>query len=129
MADTEDEKSYKEKLTVSIEKDAFKTGTNIITLAGVLDAYTFLDVEEAIEGLLEKGEYKIAVDMKDLTYISSVGIGVFIGNLRDILDHGGDLIFINPSPKVTRVFYLVGISRLIKTVKTKEEALAKFGRA
>ncbi len=128
MAETENERNFKGKLTISIEKDPFKIGVNIVTLAGFLDAYTFLDAEEAIEGLIKKGEYKIAVDMKDLTYISSVGIGVFIGNLRDILDHGGDLIFINPSPKVARVFYLVGISRLIKTVKTREEALARFGR-
>ena len=126
MPNTEDEKSYKGKLAVSIEKDAFKIGVNIVTFVGFLDAYTFLDAEEAIGGLLKKGEYKIAVDLKDVTYISSVGIGVFIGNLREILDHGGDLIFINPSPKVARVFYLVGVSRLIKTVKTKEEALARL---
>ena len=125
MSHIGDEKNGREKLMIKVEKDT-ASGVNIITFAGSLDAYTVFDAEEIIEKLLQKKEYKIVVDLKDLTYISSVGIGVFIGHFRDIFDHGGNIIFISLSPQVTKIFSFLGITKLIGVAGSRKEALAKF---
>ncbi len=50
----------------------------VLELKGYLDAHTAPALEEAFQTLLKNQRYNIVVNCKDLSYISSAGLGVFM---------------------------------------------------
>jgi anti-sigma B factor antagonist len=63
----------------------------ILDLKGYLDAHTTPDLEKALQTLVEKQKFNILVNCKELTYISSAGLGVFMAYIEDVRKHKGIL--------------------------------------
>lgn len=99
---------------------------NVMYLKGFLDAHTAPSLESAFASLVEQGKYKIIVNFKDLAYISSAGLGVFMAFIEKIRDNGGDIKLTNMSDKVFNIFDLLGFPLLYEIYKTEEEAVNKF---
>ncbi len=99
---------------------------NVVYLKGFLDAHTAPSLENTFANLVEQGKYKIVVDFKDLAYISSAGLGVFMAFIEKIRDNGGDIKLASMSDKVFNIFDLLGFPLLYEIFKTEEEAVSKF---
>ncbi|MBM3266614.1 MAG: STAS domain-containing protein [Candidatus Sericytochromatia bacterium] len=98
----------------------------IVTIAGHVDAHTAPRLEETIGALLDEGAFHVVLDLADLTYISSAGLGVLTGTLGTFRDRGGDLKLARTPDKVFRVLDLLGFTRLLELFDTPEEAVAAF---
>ena len=72
------------------------------------------------------GRVHIVVNCKDLDYISSAGLGVFMGCIEDVRERDGDIKISNLMPKVFHVFELLGFHQLYDLTDTEEEAVGKF---
>ena len=101
-------------------------GVSILELKGYLDAHTAPKLEEALQGLLGSARYNIVVNCKDLSYISSAGLGVFMAFIEDVRKHNGDIKLTNMSPKVYNVFDLLGFPLLYEIFKEEQEAIVRF---
>lgn len=101
-------------------------GIQILELKGYLDAHTAPKLEEAFSNLLNSNRYKIVVNCKDLSYISSAGLGVFMAYIEDVRKNQGDIKLSNMSPKVYNVFDLLGFPLLYEIFKEEREALRMF---
>ncbi len=101
-------------------------GINVLELKGYLDAHTAPDLEKAFQGLLETKKFNIVVNCKDLTYISSAGLGVFMAYIEDVRKNKGDIKLSNMSPKVFNVFDLLGFPLLYDITNDEGEAITKF---
>jgi anti-sigma B factor antagonist len=66
------------------------------------------------------------VNCKDLSYISSAGLGVFMAYIEDVRKNKGDIKLSNMSPKVFNVFDLLGFPLLYEITKEEQEAVKKF---
>lgn len=99
---------------------------SIIYLKGYLDAHTAPALENTFSTLIDKGRYQIAVNFKDLAYISSAGLGVFMAFIEKIRENEGDIKLTSMSDKVFNIFDLLGFPLLYEIYKTEEEAVAKF---
>ena len=99
---------------------------NVVYLKGFLDAHTAPSLENTFSGLVDKGRYHIVVNFKDLAYISSAGLGVFMAFIEKIRDNGGDIKLSGMSDKVFNIFDLLGFPLLYEIFKTEEEAVQKF---
>jgi anti-sigma B factor antagonist len=99
---------------------------SILRLKGFLDAHTAPKFEQAIQQLLIEHRYKIIVSMSDLNYISSAGLGVFMGFIEEIRENNGDIKLSNMSEKVYKVFDLLGFPALYQIFKGEEEAAKKY---
>jgi anti-sigma B factor antagonist len=101
-------------------------GVSVIDLKGYLDAHTAPDLENAFQKLLTDRKYNIIVNCKDLTYISSAGLGVFMAFIEDVRKNKGDIKLSNMSPKVYNVFDLLGFPILYEIYREEQEAVVKF---
>jgi anti-sigma B factor antagonist len=99
---------------------------NVVYLKGFLDAHTAPSLENTFSGLVDKGRYQIVVNFKDLAYISSAGLGVFMAFIEKIRENGGDIKLSGMSDKVFNIFDLLGFPLLYEIFKTEEEAVIKF---
>jgi anti-sigma B factor antagonist len=99
---------------------------SILRLKGFLDAHTAPNFEQAIQELIEENRYKIIVSMSDLNYISSAGLGVFMGFIEEIRDKNGDIKLSNMTDKVYKVFDLLGFPALYQIFKEEAEAEKEY---
>jgi anti-sigma B factor antagonist len=106
-----------------IEKDKTENGITVMAVRGFLDAHTFEELEKTINDLFEEGQYKLAIDLSKLDYISSAGAGVFIGAIGTAQENDGNIILINPSPNVKEVFDLLGLSQIFTFKTSRDEAV------
>jgi anti-sigma B factor antagonist len=104
------------------EKDA----VHVLELNGYLDAHTAPALEEAFQTLLKNQCFNIVVNCKDLSYISSAGLGVFMAYIEDVRKNKGDIKLSNMSPKVYNVFDLLGFPLLYEITKDEQDAVKKF---
>ncbi|PIQ63297.1 MAG: anti-anti-sigma factor [Bacteroidetes bacterium CG12_big_fil_rev_8_21_14_0_65_60_17] len=98
----------------------------ILDLNGELDAHTASELESAIEKCREEGSVQIIVNGKQLVYISSAGLGVFMAFIEELRERGGDIKIASLRPKVYNVFDLLGFPMLFDITDTEEEAVSRF---
>ena len=99
---------------------------SIVYLKGYLDAHTAPEFENALQDLVDEDRVRIIVNLSELSYISSAGLGVFMGFIEDIRSKKGDIKMAEPNEKVFRVFDLLGFPVLYEIFKEEAEAIEKY---
>ena len=89
---------------------------DIVTLkpVGDLDANSSVQVDEKIREWISKGQFRFLVDCSELEYISSAGLGLFISFLEEVRAGHGDFVFFGMTPKIQKVFELLGLDKIVK---------------
>lgn len=82
--------------------------------------------EQALEKLITAGKYRIVLDLTNLEYISSAGLGTIIGNIREVRRQGGDIKVGGHSAPVYDILKTFGFTEVFETYATRDEALRKF---
>lgn len=111
--------------TLDIQQKS-KADITVLEISGELDAHTAPKLEKNFQDLMEDRVYKIIVSGKNLDYISSAGLGVFMAYIEEIRSHKGDIKITNLKPKVYNVFDLLGFPTLYDILDSEEEALNLF---
>ncbi len=107
-------------------KNEIRDNIEIITLSGILNADTSPRLEDVLEKTAEKPVAKIIMYIPELTYISSAGIGCFIGVIKRIRAKGGDIRFVQMDSRVFRVFSLLDMTDFFKTFDSLEKGLESY---
>jgi anti-sigma B factor antagonist len=99
---------------------------HVMELKGYLDAHTTPVLEDAFQQMLNEKKFRLIVNCRDLTYISSAGLGVFMAFIEDVRANAGDIKLSDMTPKVFNIFDLLGFPMLYDIVTAEDEAAAKF---
>lgn len=100
----------------------------ILSLNGYLDAHTAPKLEEMIQEIVLAKKYNIIINFKNLDYISSAGLGVFMAFIEEIRDNKGDMKLCEMTEKVFSIFDLLGFPVLFDILKNDSEAIDKFNK-
>ena len=98
----------------------------LLTIRGYVDTTTCQELSKIIQELVKKGRYQIIADLGGVSYISSAGWGVFVGEIKNIRDQGGDLKIVQMNPEVYEVFEMLEFNRILNYYDTLEEAINEF---
>lgn len=88
----------------------------ILSLVGRLDTITSGEFEKTLIELFEKGEKNILIDLKDLIYLSSAGLRVFLGAQKKINSMNGKMLVTNANETIMEIFKITGFLDFIKIV-------------
>ncbi len=109
---------------------ALQTSTNnglsVISVEGFLDAHTAPEFESAIQSEIDAGRTLIIVDCEKLTYISSAGLGVFMGFIEEVREQDGDIKICGLTPKVRQVFEMLGFESVYDLCPDVDDAVQRF---
>ena len=109
---------------IKIESDIdVNEGCYELRIGGEVDASSSIHLETALKEAMSESK-RILVDLTELDYISSAGLGVFMSILQDLENEKIDLVIYGMQQKVMEVFDILGLNQLINIKKDKEEALA-----
>lgn len=103
-----------------------REGIDCIYLKGYLDAHTAPELESVISESVTGGVSKIIINFRDLDYISSAGLGVFMAFIEDVREKGGDIKMAEMKPRVFNVFDLLGFPVLFDITEKESLAVEKF---
>lgn len=92
-----------------LEIDSLELSNGRITciLNGSLDSNMAQDFDQRILELIGPNTKTVALDLKDLKYISSAGLRSFAKLRREMTGRGGQAVFVNLSSQVEKVFDIV----------------------
>jgi anti-sigma B factor antagonist len=90
----------------------------LVILCGEIDAFTGPQIKEKMLPLAENPEVKrIAVDLAQVEYMDSTGIGIFVALMKACKKTGNQLQARNLSPRVEKLFRITGFYDLIAIQK------------
>jgi anti-sigma B factor antagonist len=111
---------------MDFEITEYKRSTVIYT-SGRIDSYTAPEVEEALNQLIEKGQYNIIFDMQDVTFVSSAGWWALIRVQKEVKKmNRGELVLVKLDERIKESMDLVGIGPYFKVFDDKLEAVGSF---
>lgn len=84
----------------------------VLDLSGEIDALSSPDLKQVISELLTSGEPRILVNLSQVEYIDSFGLGTLVGGLRRARDANGDLSIVGASPRVRKVLNVTGLAEI-----------------
>ncbi|OYT15187.1 MAG: anti-anti-sigma factor [Bacteroidetes bacterium 4572_77] len=99
-----------------------------LAISGYLDAQTATSLENAIEDIVKQGKFKILINFRELEYISSAGLGVFMCFIEQVRNNKGDIKMSALQPIVYNVFDLLGFPLLFDIMESDAEAIDRFNK-
>lgn len=103
-------------LVITIEEPS--TNDRVVKLAGEVDVYTAPKLREAIIPLTIEKAVNIQVDLSEVSYMDSTGLGVFISALKSSLKHSSTFTLMGLTEKIERLFRITGLLEIID-IETK----------
>ncbi|HIT50378.1 MAG TPA: anti-sigma factor antagonist [Candidatus Pelethenecus faecipullorum] len=108
---------------VYVKKDVL-----ILRLKGELDDLSVSDLRMRISKYIS--DYSIVhlvINVKDLNFLDSSGIGFIIGRYHQLKKTGGDITISNLHAKIERIIYVSGLAKICKIRDTEESVLISLG--
>ena len=105
-----------------------KENVSIMQLVGELDAGNAVLVDAELLYLIKRAPKQLWIDGKELHYISSAGLGVFLSHLPAIKSAQINLVFYNLNAKIRNVFNILGLDEMLQIVPDQESAMEYFGQ-
>ncbi len=114
------------KLTVSTTE---RDDVVVVTVSGEVDVYTAAQLRSALEDQIAAGHTALVVDLQDVGFIDSTGLGVLVGRLKTVKVVGGRLSVVCTNERILRLFGITGLDKVLPVYDSVESAIAADGSA
>ena len=98
----------------------------ILRIDGHLDSVSTASLEQKMDDVVGKGALKIVVDLSRVSYISSGGWGILVGEVKRLRERGGDVVLVGMMSEVFDVYELLGFADILKALVDVEAARGYF---
>jgi anti-sigma B factor antagonist len=86
--------------------------TCTVYVKGEIDAFTAPQLKDKLDSIVVEGT-KLVINMEEVSYIDSTGLGVFVGVLKLTRTNGGSLQLIEVNDRVNRLLKITGLSEIM----------------
>ncbi|KGN38104.1 anti-sigma factor antagonist [Knoellia subterranea] len=109
------------KLTVATTE---REAVTIVTVSGEVDVYTAPQLRAALEERIAAGRTAIILDLDDVGFLDSTGLGVLVGRLKAVKKDGGWLRVVCTNERILRLFGITGLDQVLPVHASVDAALA-----
>jgi anti-sigma B factor antagonist len=90
-----------------------KTGDVIkVILSGEVDIYTSQSLKDKLYNIIETNRTDLKIDCRELSYIDSTGLGIFVGALKKSKQYGKNIYISNLKDNIRKLFSITGLDKL-----------------
>lgn len=107
-------------LGIGVEYD---DGRAVVAVAGDIDVYSVPVLRGQLEALAAAGHHRLAVDLSDMDFCDSSGLGVLIGAVKRATAGGGGLSLFGAPDHFLRVLRITGLAKVMPSFERRDEAL------
>jgi len=98
----------------------------VLKLSGRLDASSSKEMKDKITVLIKGGEMNLVLEMSEVSFIDSSGLGSVVAALRSVHKVGGDIKIAALQEKVRAIFKLTRLHHVFEIFDDLESALQGF---
>jgi anti-sigma B factor antagonist len=85
-----------------------------------------VQLREAVQGLLNAGKTKILLNLGDVSYVDSSGIGELVSSYTTTNNRGGQLKLLNLTKKIQDLLMITKLLTVFQTYDNEQDAVASF---
>ena len=93
----------------------------VVRPVGELDAYTVGEFRDSLNGLAEATT--LVIDLSEVPFMDSAGLGALIGGIRRTRDGGGSVAVASPRQSITKLLHTTGFDRIVPVSESLEDAI------
>lgn len=99
-------------MNLNIETTEYETYYEV-KVAGELDVYTAPELQEVLQPLRQQGTHDIHLNIQDVSYMDSTGLGLFVGTLKELNKNNRELYVLGVNSRIERLFDITGLKELM----------------
>jgi anti-sigma B factor antagonist len=108
-------------LTLSTRTEGDRT---IVTVGGEIDVYTAPKLREELIDLVSGGAHHLVIDMENVDFLDSTGLGVLVGGLKRVRAHEGSLRLVCTQERILKIFRITGLTKVFPIHDSVADAAA-----
>lgn len=86
-------------------------------------------LHQTIKRLLEQGHRRVLLNLKEVTYIDSAGLGELVGSYATLTNQGGEMKLVYAENKVRDVLQVTRLASVFENFHDEAAALRSFAHA
>jgi anti-sigma B factor antagonist len=113
---------------VSVKASTRQTGSvTVVDLSGQIKLGEGTAVlRDTVKDLLGKGQKKILLNLDDVNYIDSIGVGELVSAFTSVRNQGGELKLLHLTKKVRDVLQITKLYTVFQVLDDETAAIAAF---
>ncbi len=96
----------------------------VLALDGRLDLVSAQTLRTAVTETLTAGARHVVVDLADVAFLDSSGLGAMVAGLKAVRERGGELRIAAPGEQALTVLGITRLERVLRPFATVDDALA-----
>jgi anti-sigma B factor antagonist len=94
----------------------------VVTVGGEIDVYTAPKLREQLIDLVSSGNYDLVVDMENVDFLDSTGLGVLVGALKRLRAAGGTFGLVCSKEPLLKIFRITALDQVFPIYPSVEAA-------
>ena len=111
-------------LVVQVEE---QDGWAVARASGDLDLTTAPRLREELVRVVVGGQPRVILDLQEVDFVDSTGLGVIVGLLKRTRSQGGDLRLVSTRPGMRKILELTALDRALPLAATVHEVISDPG--
>ena len=95
----------------------------MVEVSGEVDVYTAPRLREAVVSAIDGGSLRLVVDVDNVEFLDSTGVGVLVGALKKVRSGGGTLDIVCTQPRLLKIFEITGLDKVFGLHTTVTDAV------
>ena len=96
----------------------------VVSVGGEIDVYTAPKLRDQLAELVAAGHYHLLIDMEQVEFLDSTGLGVLVGGLKKVRAHEGSMEIVCQQPRLLKIFRITGLAKVFTIHESEDAALA-----
>ena len=105
-------------------EDRLEGAYAVVAVSGEIDVLTAGTLRERIDDLVTAGHHHLVIDLEQVDFLDSAGLGVLVGGLKRVRAQDGTLQLVCTSERILKVFRITRLSEEFTIHAALAQALA-----
>jgi anti-sigma B factor antagonist len=101
-----------------------RDGIEVIDVQGEIDIYTAPRLRELLIDLVSTGHCQLVVNLDEVGFLDSAGLGVLVGGLRRVRARDGSLDLVCTQQPILKILKITGLTEVFGIYETADRAIA-----
>lgn len=102
-------------------------GILVLSFGGDIDVASAVTVRDALDRVIAAGHNRIVLDLDEVRFLDSTGLGVMVGRLKAVRDLDGDMHLVCTSARIARVMSITSLDEVFTIHASVDDALVALG--
>lgn len=99
--------------------------TVVVSVSGEIDVYTAGSLRKHLTCVIDRDHADVIVDLAEVTFMDSTGLGVLIGSVKQVREFGGRVRLVVVENKIVDFLRYTAVTQLFTVYGTLDAALSE----